>query len=71
VPDRRAEGERGIFFSSLGKFLGELKKFARRLPGAALKDPHTMGQFIFYHFMIYRISTRAYLHDRAFSHREK
>jgi hypothetical protein len=67
----RAESERGNSFSSLGKFLGELKKFDRRLPGAALKDPNTMAQFIFHHSMIYRISKRAYLHYRAFSHREK
>jgi hypothetical protein len=63
--------ERGNSFSSLRGFLGELRKFDRRLPLAALKDPNTMAQFIFYHSMIYRISKRAYLHYRAFSHREK
>jgi glycosyltransferase involved in cell wall biosynthesis len=63
--------ERGNSFSSLGKFLGELKKFDRRLPGAALKDPNTMAQFIFYHSMIYRVSKRGYLRYRAFSQRER
>ena len=63
--------ERGNSFSSLVKFLGDLKKFDRRLPLAALKDPNMMAQFIFYHSVIYRIFKKVYLHYRAFSHRKR
>jgi glycosyltransferase involved in cell wall biosynthesis len=62
--------ERGNSFSSLGKFLGELRKFDRRLPWAALKDPNTMTQFVFYHSMVYRMLKKGYLRYRAISHRQ-
>ena len=63
--------ERGNSFSSLRGFLRDLRKFDRRLPWAALKDPNTMAQFVFYQSIIYRILKKGYLRYRAISHRQK
>ncbi len=61
--------EKGNSFSSLKGFLAELRKFDRRLPGAALKDPTTLAQFVFYHSVIYRILKTVYLRYRVLSRR--
>ncbi len=58
--------ENGNSISSLRAFLGELAKFDPRLPRAALLDPNTMVQFIFYESAVYSILKRAYLRYRAY-----
>jgi glycosyltransferase involved in cell wall biosynthesis len=61
--------ERGNSWASLRAFLGELKKFDRRLPWAALRDPNTMAQFILYDSSAYRLLKRLYLRYRALAQR--
>jgi glycosyltransferase involved in cell wall biosynthesis len=61
--------EKGNSWASLRGFLAELKKFDRRLPWAALRDPNTMAQFILYDTLTYRFLKRLYLRFRALAHR--
>jgi len=61
--------EKGNSWSSLRGFLAELKKFDPRLPWAALRDPNTMAQFIFYDTFIYRFLKKLYLRLRVLAHR--
>ena len=63
--------EKGNSWASLRDFLAELRKFDRRLPWAALRDPNTMAQFLFYNSLAYRFFKKIYLQYRAFSHREE
>ena len=63
--------ENGNSLPSLSRFLRELKKFDRRLPLAALRDPNTMAQFVFYHSVIYRILKKGYLRYRALANRAR
>lgn len=60
--------EKGKSWASLRGFLAELKKFDRRLPWAALRDPNTMAQFILYDTLAYRFLKRLYLRYRALAH---
>ncbi len=58
--------ENGNSLSSLRAFRGELAKFDARLPRAALLDPNTMVQFVFYESTVYSILKTVYLRYRAY-----
>jgi hypothetical protein len=62
--------EKGNSWASFRGFLADLKKFDRRLPWAALRDPNTVAQFIFYNTFVHRFLKKLYLRYRALAHRK-
>jgi glycosyltransferase involved in cell wall biosynthesis len=61
--------EKGNSLASFSGFLADLKKFDRRLPWAALRDPNTVAQFVFYNTFVHRFLKKIYLRYRALAHR--